>query len=461
MNNIKLKNISQPQKDWSGKNITLTEETIHLRVNKVIAGMKKINLKQLLVYADVEHGSNFEYLVGFVPRFEEAILLIDISGEMTLFLGNENLNKAGKARIEAKGVQVSLFSLPDQHQRSDFTLAQLFKENGVSSDGKLGLVGWKKFTSTIENNQQMFDIPAFIVDAIKSINSNVVNAAEIFIGENGVRNINNANEVAYFEYGAALASDSMLDALNKIEVGVKEIEVADCLTRYGQYNSVVTIMAAGERFKKANMYPTNNTLKVGDPVSITVGYRGGLSSRAGYIANNETDLPSGANDYVNRVAAPYFNAYSHWLEEIKIGMTGNTLYNKIETILPKEKYGWHLCPGHLVGYDEWQNSPVYDNSLEVLQSGMMLQVDIIPSVNGYAGVSAESTVVLADDNLKTEIKNEYPEMWERIQVRIKYLKEVLGINLSNDILPMCSTVAYLRPFMLNHGLAFIKEEKQL
>jgi hypothetical protein len=50
--------------------------------------------------------------------------------------------------------------------------------------------------------------------------------------------------------------------------------------------------------------------------------------------------------------------------KVKIGMTGNDLYQKIETILPKDKYGWTLCPGHLTSYEEWMSTPVYEGSTE-------------------------------------------------------------------------------------------------
>ncbi len=85
---------------------------------------------------------------------------------------------------------------------------------------------------------------------------------------------------------------------------------------------------------------------------------------------------------------------------------------------------------------------------------MMLQIDIIPSVSGYTGSSAESTVVLADEKLRNEIKEQYPDMYERMMNRREYMINELGINLSEDVLPMCSTVAYLRPFLLAHDKAF-------
>ena len=37
--------------------------------------MQEENFDILVIYADLEHGSNFEYLCGFLPRFEEALWL--------------------------------------------------------------------------------------------------------------------------------------------------------------------------------------------------------------------------------------------------------------------------------------------------------------------------------------------------------------------------------------------------
>ena len=100
------------------------------------------------------------------------------------------------------------------------------------------------------------------------------------------------------------------------------------------------------------------------------------------------------------------------------------------------------------------SSPIYEGSNELLQSGMLLQIDIIPSVKGYNGISAESTVLLADETLQEAIKNQYPDMYQRMMDRRTYLIEELGIDLSKDVMPMCSTVAYLRPFLLDHDKAF-------
>ena len=97
----------------------------------------------------------------------------------------------------------------------------------VDKAKKIGLVGWKLFTSKIENNQFMYDIPHYIVSALQGIvSAKFTNATYMFIGENGVRTVNNANEFAHYEFGAALAGNCILNAIREIKEGVSEMEVA-------------------------------------------------------------------------------------------------------------------------------------------------------------------------------------------------------------------------------------------
>lgn len=326
----------------------------------------------------------------------------------------------------------------------------------MSQDKKIGLVGWKNFTSKYDENSELFDLPSFIVEALKKNlpNTKFVNATFIFIGENGARCTNNANEFAHYEFGAALAGNCMLKAMDKLDVGVSEMEVADELDAGGQTHSVVTIMATGARFEKANMYPTNKKIKLADPLSITTGFKGGLQSRGGYAVHDENELPENLKGYLDAVAKPYFNAVVHWLENIHVGMKGKELYDSIESVLPKEEYGWSLNPGHLCADEEWLSSPVYPESEEVLKSGMLFQIDIIPSVSGFGGISCESGVMIADKELRDSIASEYPEIWGRIVKRQEYMRNELGIQISDEILPTSMATAYCKPWLLNKEMAF-------
>lgn len=456
---IKLKKVAMPELEKNIYPVEISDETINKRKENVLAKMKKDNIDALIIYADLEHGGNFEYLCGFLPRFEEALLVLHQDGKAQMVLGNENLNKASKARIKVKSIHMPHFSLPNQPMNTTKTVSETLKECGLEKYKTVGIVGWKNFTSKLDDNSKLFDIPGYIVDAFKEVYSNInfINGTYIFIGEDGVRTTNNANEFAHYEFGAALAGNSILDVLNEIAVGKTEMELADKLERYGQRNSVVTIMATGERFVKANMYPTDKKISLGDPLSITIGYKGGLQSRGGFAINSENELPEGQKDYIEKVAEPYFNAVKEWLENIHIGMEGKELYNKIEEVLPKEKYGWELNPGHLCADEEWLSSPIYPDSKEIIKSGMLFQIDIIPSVKGYCGISCESGIMLADKDLINKIKEEYPYIWDRIEKRRNYIKNILGINISEEIIPTSAATALCKPFLLNKELVFINE----
>ncbi|MDO4796784.1 MAG: M24 family metallopeptidase [Coriobacteriales bacterium] len=454
---IELRKVPTPKRDHATP-IALTDATLEERKAKVLARMAAAGLDKLVVYCDVEHAWNFAYLVGYYTRFEEGLMVLDAAGDMRLVLGNENLNKAGKARFTAEGILASKLSLPNQPQKDDRPMAEYLTEAGIACGQKVGLAGWKLFTGKADQGLALFDAPAFVVDALRELvgkSGSLVNATALFVGEDGARETNNANEIAHYEFGAALAGDCMLDTMDAVVEGATELELGDKLVRYGQHTTVTTIAATGERFLKANMFPAGGVVKAGNPISLTVGYQGGSSSRSSYAVHDAGELPVSARDWMDEMAKPYFDAYVTWLEAIRIGMVGGELFDIIEDVLPRAEYGWSLCPGHLIAEEEWLCSPVYEGSAERLKSGMMFQIDIIPGKPGMNGCCAESTVVLADAQLKADLAEQYPLLWSRMQERIAYVRDVLGVELSNDVLPMCSSVAYLRPYLLNHDEAFV------
>lgn len=448
---INLQKTAAPQLDKDVLPVQLTDETMDIRKASLLKKMQADNFDAVVIYADLEHGGNFEYFTGFVPRFEEALLVIHQSGEAYLVLGNENLNKVPFARIAATAVHLPHFSLPNQPMETTLSVPAILKQTKLEQAASIGLIGWKNFTSQHDDNAALYDLPYFLVDGLKQAapEASFKNATYLMIGENGLRTTNNANEIAHYEFGAMLAGNCILNAMDQLAVGKSEMEIGAYLNDFGQTPSVVTIMATGARFEKANLYPTGKKIQLGDRISMTSGYKGGLQSRGGYAVHTSEELPEAEQDYLERVAKPYFNAVKTWFETIAIDMPGAELYNKIEEVLPKEQYGWHLNPGHLCADEEWLASPIYPDSSEKIKSGMLFQFDIIPSVPGYSGASCEGGVVLADEQLRAVIQNEYPEMWSRMQARRSYLIEEIGIKLSEEVLPMSNAAAYYRPFFLN------------
>lgn len=454
--NIRLKPVSPPKTDALLTPVNLTNETLLHRKQNLMTAMREQHVDSVIIYADREHGDNFEYFTGFVPRFEEALLIVHQSGKAYLLLGNENMKMAAYSRIDAEAIHVPFFSLPNQPMKDDTRLEDYFQAADISTGKKVGVIGWKLFTSTSYQNQYLFDLPYYLIDTLKHLEIELFNFSEVLISpEKGIRTVNNANEIASFEYGAALAGRSLLDALDHIDLGKTEIEIADLLASGGQPQTVTTICATGDRFTDAVVYPRSKAIQLGDKMSLTIGFKGGLSSRSAYAVSAASELPIKEQDYVAKVVTPYFRALAAWLQTIQIGISGDFLYQNIQTVLPQEDFHWELNPGHFTATEEWLASPFYPDSTCTVKSGQIFQIDIIPSVAGFAGVSAEEGIAIADKALRTEIQTDYPLVWERIMRRRNYLKKELGIELSEEILPMSDTLAYYRPYLLDKTAAMV------
>ena len=74
----------------------------------------------------------------------------------------------------------------------------------------------------------------------------------------------------------------------------------------------------------------------------------------------------------------------------------------------------------------------------------------------YLGISFAIILVLAlwaYKKLRKEIQKNYPSEWQLIEKRRKYIKEQLNINISDEIIPLSCSLAYLNPYLLNKGYA--------
>lgn len=438
--------------------VVLTDETMNNRLLSVKKAMEDEQLDTLCIYADREHGGNFGYITGFEPRFEEAMVVVHRNGENFLLLGNESLKMGQFCRInKVKVIHVPFFSLPNQPMGQSSGLKALFQKAHLCEGIHVGIVGWKLFTSEREDNNQIYEVPHFIVQTISNIVGNTgscINASALFINPGkGVRVKNNANEIAHFEYGATLASNCVRQVMDAIESGKTERELAHYLSAEGQPMTVQPICASGVRFTNGEVAPRNKALIIGEPFSLTMGLRGGLTSRAGYIVENSDQLPEQASDYMEALVKPYYATVVNWYENMRIGITGGEIYCNVKKMLPPDVYGWTLNPGHLTATEEWLSSPIYYGSHIPIQSGMIIQMDIIPKLNGYGGINAEDGIAVADEKLRKDLSCSYPETWERIVYRRRYMHDILGIKIREEILPLSNTEGYLRPYLLNRQKA--------
>lgn len=436
----------------------IPDQVYQRRLQKMLDRMTFGNLDFMVIYADREHYGNFDYLTGYGPRFEEALLVINKSGKAYTLLGNECLGLCRFSRIPSEAILCQSFSLPNQPIEQHRDLEQVLREIGIKESHRVGVVGWK-LIYPVYGSVFDLDVPSFIAESVRAIvgREQAVNATDSFIHpEYGIRVINDVHEIAYFEYGAAYASDAVQQSLLNTRTGLDEVEIS----RFGTCGflpiSTFPKVLAGDRIDMGMVSPTTNEVRLGDRFQVSVGLIGGLTNRRGFAAYSEQDLPEQSRDFLDRIVKPYFAVVVNWYEMIGIGVSCGDLYDMVETGFPKEKYGWFLNPGHLIATEEWLSSPISKNSEITLKSGMCLQMDIIPSAPSYyAAPNCEDGLVIADETLRTELREEYPDVYQRMENRRNFMINVLNIKLKPEILPLSNLAGLYRPFMLNKDMALV------
>jgi len=319
-------------------------------------------------------------------------------------------------------------------------------------------VGWKYFSeSEFARPQEVFEVPSFLIDALKSIlgNGSLTNACDLFVHlDYGLRCLNSVNQLARFEFTATHASQALRNALFHIKPGMTELEIVQEMHLPGLPLSCHIMLSTGPRAHIMLLSPTNRVVEIGDPFLGCVGMWGGASTRAGFIVEAVSQLDSSIRDYIDKLVKPYFAAIVDWYETIGIGVTGNELYEAVHRHLGDPFYNVTLNPGHLIHTDEWVHSPVFRGSTYPLKAGIMIQVDVIPATGStYFTSNLEDTVALADMQMREELAALYPQAWKRIQARRAFMQEGLGIRLKPEVLPFSNIPAYLPPFLLAPHLA--------
>ncbi len=405
-------------------------------------------LDRVIVYADREHSANLAYLTGFDPRFEEAALIVGPDAEPAILVGNECWGMAEAAPLPMRPHMFQDFSLPSQPRDKSRPLAEILDDEGIRSGCRVGVIGWKEYAEP-----WMSDVPAYLVDQLRGItgpNGSVVNATGILIdAADGLRVINEVEQLAFYEWAACQTSEGVRRLLFGLQTGMTEREAVRLLQWNGMPLSCHLMLTAGERASLGLLSPGDRPIERGDRFTVAFGIWGALNCRAGFVVADETELPSGIHDYVDKLVRPYFEAIAEWYQALHVGQTGGVLHEIIDRHLGDPFFGIFLNPGHQIHLDEWVNSPVGPGSTIELQSGMAFQVDVIPATGTeWFTTNIEDGIALADEPLRAEFAAAHPDAWNRIQARRTFMREALGITLHEDVLPFSNIPAYLPPFLL-------------
>jgi Xaa-Pro aminopeptidase len=459
-----LKKVKLP--DFGGRKDALpviSVEEYRRRIEAAVERMASAGLDFLAVYGDREHFANLAHLSGFDPRFEEALLLLNRSGDRLLIVGNECM---GYLPDPAIGCRVELFqdfSLMGQPRGSSKPLRTILSGFGIGRGAKLGCAGWKYYDAgLIDGGEGVMDAPAYLVDLLRELAGDrqaVRNATDIFINpRDGLRTVNSADGIALMAFAAIHTSQAVKASLEGIRPGVRECDLPMHATAAGLPYSCHTMVIFGDLVRRGLSSPTQRKARRGDSYVLALGIWGSLSCRAGMVAARPKDLAGELKDFYPRFAANYFDVAVAWYEKVKVGALSGEIYAAAHATRDAKLMDFAVNPGHLIGMDEWLHSPFQAGSTVPLRSGMAIQMDIIPVSKGspcYSNV--EDGIALADQTLRAELAKRHPACWKRIAARRKFMAGKLGIELDPSVLPLSNTPAWLPPYTMDTETIFVKE----
>lgn len=420
--------------------------TYSKRCNEVYAAAGK---DWILVYADREHMANMAHLTGFEPRFEEAVLLMGPGQQRILVVGNECQSYAVISPLPGLEIQLcQSFSLMGQDRTQSPKLSEILKGCGLRRGDSIGIVGWKY--SDVEEwsfKHQAFFVPHAIIATLSDVVGDFAALADVthvlMHPETGTRTIVDCDQIAAFEWASARASASVWRVVRETKVGMSELEAAGNFGYAGEPLSCHSMLSSASAPNPVIglSSPSGRYICENDGITTAVGYWGGLSSRAGILSDDNSEFVS--------IAAKYFAGLLAWYETADIGVPGAKIFEAVVGKLAEGGLTSALSPGHLVSYDEWSHTPVRPGSTDKVQSGMLFQVDIIPSpIKAGWALNCEDGVAFADKTLREQLQARHPKMWARVLARRAFMRDKLGVDVKETILPLSSFPLCLPPLWL-------------
>jgi hypothetical protein len=453
---VELAQIDLPEFELPRVRPAIPAETYVARLEAVYTAMQERGLDAIALYGDREHFANTQFLTGFDPRYEESLMLLVPGRTPRILVGNESVAYASGTPYPIEVIRQSKLSLNGQPDPDDITLASQLRDAGFGEPGirRIGLVGWKYFAGA--GTDGWIDVPHFLVTEIAKLGS-IENATDLFMAPGGLRLTNDVDQLAYFEFAASHGSQAMRRLLTGIRPGMTELEASSLMQPIMMpFNYHPTMLSGPVNTKYGVASPGDRVMELGDRVCAGLGYWGSNTARAGYLAEDASQIPEAERDYVEKIVAPYYATAAAWLETIRIGLTAGELYDVTASRIGDPFYGVFLNPGHFIHLDEWPSSPVKAGSTVEFTSGNAIQLDIIPGPKEYQNSQIEDGIALADAALRAQFAAKHAEAWGRIQARRAMLENVFGITMHEEVLPLSNTIGYLTPFWLAPDLAMRK-----
>ena len=412
--------------------------------------MERHGLTHLVVYGDREHYANIAWLTGLDPRFEEALVVVRLSGAPLIVVGTEcesylpisPLWNAGRLRHE----RFEPLSLLDISRDASRQLEEIFRDEGIGTHALVGCAGWKYY-ATREHplGERALEVPAYIADTLRALTGHVVNATALFQHpDTGLRSFCSPFEIAAFEYANVIASDGMRRMTRAIRLGMTDFELAAHMGFNGMPHSCHWTLKTGpHRISLASA--SGALVERGQPLSANIGLQGANCCRCAFVGDDERDAPEG---YVDKFVAPYVAAMGEWFSMLRVDAVGGAIDSRMRELLPFDVFHVKLNPGHLIHLEEWMSSPFAPGSEIRLHSRMAIQSDVIPSHPVFVSTRMEDTFVLANAELRGVLGREFPECLARCDARREFMRGTLGFEVADEVLPLTNLPGVVSPYLL-------------
>ena len=207
------------------------------RIERLRERMAARRYDWLVVWADREHSANIAYLTGFDPRFEEALLVVGprMSRRSSSATRTSAWPDRRRSRCAACDSRTSAFPASPVTRRRRCPRSSPPKASPAGS--RVGVVGWKTYAS-----RATIEVPSFLVDELRRATGPsglVENATDVLIdASDGLRVINEAEQLAAFEWAACQTSAGVRNLLTGLRPGMTEREAVRLL-RVGRHATVV------------------------------------------------------------------------------------------------------------------------------------------------------------------------------------------------------------------------------
>lgn len=436
----------------------ITKEDYEKRIGELLRVASQYS--HLLIYADKEHFSNLEYITGYDPRYEECMMLLKRGSLPWLIVGNEGMGQSQCITIAHEKVLFQSLSPMGQGRGTSKKLTEIFKDYGMDESAKVGVLGWKGFSELeTDDPKHMFEVPAYIIEALRKNGCDMENANGIMMDNySGLRTVHDVKTLILSEIASTKASRKTWDFVSGLREGMTEIEASQLFNIDGEpCPTYPNICFYGKGILSPDYH---RVLRMGSPIAFGMGYRYAQIHRVGLYAKSFADLEEKYRDCMETLFATYFEAVAVWFESLGIGVAGGEVWSKVKEVIGSyEEFGIALNPGHLIHTEEWINSPFVEGGTAVLKSGMLIQCDFTarPAFCMGLGVHTEDGLILADQRTREELRRLAPDSYERMMNRQKFMREVLGIRLRDEVLPTSDICGMLHPFYADLDCLVVRE----